>query len=77
ALKKFEDLAPRLRADRAAATLLAYAGTGRKDQTIGLLRKAYAEHSSLVTNLKVDPLYDQLREDPRFQDLLQRVGLAK
>ncbi|HET6176594.1 MAG TPA: winged helix-turn-helix domain-containing protein, partial [Candidatus Sulfotelmatobacter sp.] len=47
ALKKFEDLAPRLRADRAAATLLAYAGTGRKDQTIGLLRKAYAEHSSL------------------------------
>ena len=38
------------------------------------LEKAYAQHSSGLTTLKVDPAYDPLRDDPRFQNLMRRVG---
>jgi len=55
----------------------AYLGTGNKDQAIAWLEKAFAQHSNGLTGLKVDPLYDPLRGDPRFQDLLRRVGLAE
>ena len=55
----------------------AYIGTGDKDQAIVWLNKAYAHHSNALTGLKVDPIYDSLRSDPRFQDLLRRVGLAQ
>jgi TolB-like protein/DNA-binding winged helix-turn-helix (wHTH) protein/Flp pilus assembly protein TadD len=54
----------------------AYAGLGDKDQELAWLEKAYAQHSNELTALKVDPGYDSLRSDPRFQTLLRRVGLA-
>jgi len=41
------------------------------------LEKAYSQHSSTMTALRVDPVYDPLRSDPRFQDLLRRAGLAQ
>jgi hypothetical protein len=47
-----------------------------KDETFAWFEKAYSEHSNLLTGLKVNPAYDPLRADPRFQDLLRRVGLA-
>jgi hypothetical protein len=56
---------------------LAYLGAGRKEEAIALLQKAYAEHSNAVVGIKVDRIYDPLRSDPRFQDLLRRVGLAQ
>jgi DNA-binding winged helix-turn-helix (wHTH) protein/Tfp pilus assembly protein PilF len=49
---------------------------GNKEEALADLEKAYSEHYNILTNLKVDPLYDPLRSDPRFQDLLRRVGLA-
>jgi len=55
----------------------AYAGMGDKEQTLVWLEKAYAQHSNGLTALKVDPVYDPLRGDPRFQNLLARVGLAQ
>ena len=55
---------------------MAYAGVGDKEQALAWLEKAYAQHSNELTALKVDPIYDSLRGDPRFQDLLRRVGLA-
>jgi len=54
----------------------AYAALGDKEQTLAWLERAYIQHSNELTALKVDPGYDFLRGDPRFQDLLQRVGLA-
>jgi serine/threonine-protein kinase len=50
---------------------------GNNDQAIAWLEKGYAAHSNGLTAIKVDPLYDPLRGDPRFQDLLRRVGLAQ
>jgi hypothetical protein len=54
-----------------------YAGVGDREQTLAWLEKAYAEHSGELVSLKVNPAYDFLRDDPRFQQLLERVGLAR
>jgi tetratricopeptide (TPR) repeat protein len=59
-----------------ATFVVAYIGLDRKDRAFSWLEKAYAQHSNAMTGLKVDPIYDPLRGDPRFQQLLHRVGLA-
>jgi TolB-like protein/DNA-binding winged helix-turn-helix (wHTH) protein/Tfp pilus assembly protein PilF len=58
-----------------AVFVAAYLGLEDKDHAFAWLEKAYAQHSNAMTMLKVDPIYDPLREDPRFQDLLRRIGL--
>lgn len=60
----------------AEAIIWAYIGVGDNEQALAWLEKAYAQRSPALTYLKVDPRYDPLRGDPRFQDLLSRVGLA-
>ena len=55
----------------------AYVGMGNNDQALPWLDSAYTQHSNALTTLKVDPMYDPLRSDPRFQNLLTRVGLAQ
>jgi TolB-like protein/DNA-binding winged helix-turn-helix (wHTH) protein len=54
-----------------------YVATGRKAEALAFIEKSYREHSNLVTTLKVEPALDPLRGDPRFQELLRRVGLAE
>jgi len=54
---------------------LVYAALGDKDSAFEWLEKAYAIRDKGLTFLKVDPCLDPLRSDPRFQDLLRRVGL--
>jgi TolB-like protein/DNA-binding winged helix-turn-helix (wHTH) protein/Tfp pilus assembly protein PilF len=61
----------------AAAFVGPYIALGDKDQAFFWLEKAYTQHSNAMTWLKVGPIYDPLRSDPRFQDLLRRVGLAQ
>jgi len=51
-------------------------GLGEQDRTFELLNKAYEERTWLVTLLKVEPLFDSLRSDPRLADLLRRIGFA-
>jgi TolB-like protein/DNA-binding winged helix-turn-helix (wHTH) protein/Tfp pilus assembly protein PilF len=76
ALAKLEQIS-RSRPDRTATLLIAYSGTGQKERMIELLQKAYSEHSNAVVQIKVDPMYDPIRSDPRFKDLLRRVGLEQ
>jgi hypothetical protein len=54
-----------------------YAGVRDTAQTLAWLEKAYAEHSGELPALKVNPAYDFLRGDARFQRLLERVGLGR
>ena len=65
------------RPDRIATLLIAYSGTGQNEQAIKLLQKAYSEHSNAVLPIKVEPMYDPMRSDPRFQDLLRRLRLER
>src|SRR6266850_816501 len=52
-----------------------YAGLGNKDRAFEFLEKAYQERSwDIVWLLKADLRIDSLRSDPRFQDLVRRVG---
>ncbi len=52
-----------------------YAGLGEKGQAFASLEKAYEQRDSQMVYLKVEPPLDPLRSDPRFQDLLHRIGL--
>jgi len=52
-----------------------YAGLGDKQNALGWLEKAYAERNTGLFTLKVHPIFDGLHSDPRFQDLLRRMGL--
>ena len=52
-----------------------YIGLGNKDQAFYWLEKAYQERSNYMAYLKVFPGGDSLRDDPRFDDLLRRMGL--
>ena len=77
ALKKFEELSQQHQLDAEPGLVLADVGMGDGDRLFALLEKSYSQHSNALTTLKVEPGYDPLRKDPRFQDLLRRVGLAQ
>jgi len=75
ALQKLEQLRPPQA--YAMQRAVVYIGLGNKDAAITALQEAYADHISALTALKVDPTYDPLRDDPRFQELLGRIHLAQ
>jgi TolB-like protein/DNA-binding winged helix-turn-helix (wHTH) protein len=52
-----------------------YTALGDKEEAFRILEKNYSEHTVGITFLKVAPEFDPLRSDPRFQDLLRRIGL--
>jgi TolB-like protein/DNA-binding winged helix-turn-helix (wHTH) protein/tetratricopeptide (TPR) repeat protein len=56
---------------------LVYAALGQKDKAIDLLEKGYEERSQFVPFLAVNPKFDSLRSDPRFQNLMRRVGILQ
>jgi serine/threonine protein kinase len=54
----------------------AYMRMGEKEKTFSWLEKAYEEHDSGLVSLAVEPIFDPIRSDPRFKDLLRRMKLA-
>jgi tetratricopeptide (TPR) repeat protein len=56
---------------------LLYTRLGQKDQAIGWLQKALDRHASMLAYLGVEPRFDRLRDDPRFAELIRRVGLPQ
>ncbi len=54
-----------------------YVGLGDHDRAFAWLARAYRERSGSLSYLKVDPRLDSLRSDPRFKDLMGRVGLPE
>jgi serine/threonine protein kinase/tetratricopeptide (TPR) repeat protein len=48
-----------------------------KDQALAWLEQAFSERDSQLTYVKVDPAFDEIRSDPHFQQLLQRLALPQ
>ncbi len=60
-----------------SAIAVLYAALGDKQAAFAWLEQAYNTHQSDLVSIKVDPAFDPLRSDPRFADLLKRVGLSE
>ncbi|MGH9734204.1 MAG: TPR end-of-group domain-containing protein [Candidatus Acidiferrales bacterium] len=60
----------------AGAMVNAYLGIGDNNQALAWLEKACQEQSNMLQFVKVHPFFDPIRGDPRFADLLHRVGLG-
>ena len=52
-----------------------YTRAGKKDEALEWLEKAYQAHDPNMPYISVDPIFDILRDDPRFKDLLRRMNL--
>jgi tetratricopeptide (TPR) repeat protein len=54
-----------------------YSCLHEKDRALEWLEKAYQERSGWLLELNIDPVWDPLRSDPRFQNLIRRVGIPQ
>ncbi len=54
---------------------LVYAGLGDRDRCFEWLEKAYVSHDEELDWIKVDPTFKNIRGDPRYSDLVRRLGL--
>jgi TolB-like protein/Tfp pilus assembly protein PilF len=75
-LSELEDLSRRRYVSWCDIAII-YAGLGEKDQAFTFLEKAYEQRDRGFVYMKVAPYLETLRSDPRFQDLLRRVGLPR
>ncbi len=77
ARKILDELKERSKQIYVAPSFLAYihAGLRENDQAFAWLEKGYAERDAWLLLLKLEPRFDSLRSDPRFADLVRRVGL--
>lgn len=57
------------------AVAVIYVALNDKEQALDSLEKAYEKRENILTELKVEPLYDPLRSEPRFAQLLRRMKL--
>jgi hypothetical protein len=50
-------------------------GLGEKEAALEQLEQGYADRVTGMRWIKIDPIFDPLRDEPRFQELLRKVGL--
>jgi hypothetical protein len=74
ALTEMRELAKK-RYVTAYGVALVYAGLGEKDQAFVWLQRGVEEHTHWLVWTKLDPRWNSLRDDPRFEQVLRRVGL--
>ena len=55
---------------------LVYTGLGDKEQALASLERGYEKREVDLAALKIEPRFDSLREEPRFERLLRRLGLS-
>jgi serine/threonine-protein kinase len=76
-LRRLQELSKQRYIDPAAMATI-YIGLGQNEEALTWLERAYEQRGSyLILFLNVDPVYDPLRDDPRFQDLLRRMNLPE
>ena len=75
ALRLLAELKKREQPGSSGGFVIAYLGLGDYDQAFVWLERAFQEQANLILFLKVHPIFDPVRGDSRFQDLLRRVGL--
>jgi TolB-like protein/DNA-binding winged helix-turn-helix (wHTH) protein len=61
----------------AAPFVQAYVGLGDYDNAFAWFERSYQEKSNILQWIKVEPFPDAMRNDPRFADLIRRVGLEE
>jgi Flp pilus assembly protein TadD len=74
-IRELEDLARR-RYVSSYWLAMVHAGLGDPQRALELLDRAYRERDVWLTWLKVEPRFDSLRQEPRMQDLLRKIGLG-
>jgi adenylate cyclase len=74
ALRELEDLAKQQYVSPTVFAMI-YLGLGEKEKTLDWLEKAYEQQDSACWYLKIDQIYDGVRNEPRFQALLKKIGL--
>src|SRR5213080_3341345 len=73
-LRELEEMAKRQYVNTTAFAMI-YLGLGEKEKALDWLEKSYEDQESACWYLKVDPIYDSVRNEPRFQAILKKVGL--
>src|SRR6266542_4145522 len=61
----------------ATSVALIYAGLGEKDQAFAWLDTGYEQRAFQLPWIKLDPRFDSLRSDSRFEDLMRRIGFSQ
>lgn len=79
ALKTIQELNTLSERKHVSPTVMAsiYAALGDKKQAFAFLNKAFEERDFLLVILKVEPMFDPLRSDERFAELIRRIGLSE
>jgi serine/threonine-protein kinase len=72
-LRELEDRYARQEAQGAPIAFI-HAGLGDKDQALAWLERDFQEGGALANALLINPYFDTLRGDPRYRDLLRRMG---
>jgi serine/threonine-protein kinase len=59
-----------------AVLAMSFATVGEKERAFVWIEKAYQQHDPLLAELKIDPSMDSLRSDPRYIEMLKKLGLS-